>query len=173
MGSDGTTITTTTTTTTIMAKHTPLKFVDHTYHDYSRYIEEGGQLCRHKKSGNNFPARLHKILSEPEYSHLITWMVSVDGMGFAEPVRQSSSSCPFLSDIARQNIEYHSSTAFIYASCCGWDTQPHGRAWMIIDRERFVQEVVPKYFSSSKYHSFCRQLNWWGFKRLYGPGPGK
>ena len=62
-----------------MAKHNtlPLKFVDHTYHDFSRYIEEGGQLCKHKKSGNNFPARLHKILSESEYSHLITWMVSV------------------------------------------------------------------------------------------------
>lgn len=52
------------------------KFVDHTYQDFSRYLEEGGQLYKHKKSGNNFPARLHKILSDAEYSHLITWMVS-------------------------------------------------------------------------------------------------
>jgi hypothetical protein len=51
--------------------------------------------------------------------------------------------------------------------------QPHGRAWRILDRERLVRDVIPKYFSSSKYHSFCRQLNWWGFKRLCGPGPGK
>jgi len=48
---------------------------------------------------------------------------------------------------------------------------PHGRAWRILDRERLVRDVIPKYFSSSKYHSFCRQLNWWGFKRLCGPGP--
>ena len=85
MGSDKTT-----TTTTIMAKHTtlPLKFVDHTYHDFSRYIEEGGELCKHKKSGNNFPARLHKILSESEYSHLITWMVSVSmARDFVNPSR--------------------------------------------------------------------------------------
>jgi hypothetical protein len=54
---------------------TMLKLVDHTYSDFSRYIEEGGQLCKHKKSGNNFPARLHKILSDAEHSHLITWMV--------------------------------------------------------------------------------------------------
>jgi len=51
-----------------------LKYVDHTYRDFSRYIEEGGEMIKHKKSGNNFPARLHKILSEPTHSDVITWM---------------------------------------------------------------------------------------------------
>jgi len=54
--------------------HYTLKYVDHTYRDFSRYVDEGGQLIKHKKSENNFPARLHKILSEPKNSHVITWM---------------------------------------------------------------------------------------------------
>jgi hypothetical protein len=59
---------------------TSLKYVDHTYRDFSRYVEEGGELVKHKKSGNNFPARLHKILSasDPGHSDVITWMVSAE-----------------------------------------------------------------------------------------------
>mmetsp|Transcript_1758 Transcript_1758/g.3320 ORF Transcript_1758/g.3320 Transcript_1758/m.3320 type:complete len:137 (-) Transcript_1758:910-1320(-) len=51
-----------------------LKYVDHTYRDFSNYTEDGGELIKHKKSGNNFPARLHKILSDPSHSDVITWM---------------------------------------------------------------------------------------------------
>ena len=53
-----------------------LNYVDHTYHDFSKYFEEGGEAVSHKKAGKNFPALLHRILSEEtEYSHIITWMV--------------------------------------------------------------------------------------------------
>ncbi|KAL7532361.1 hypothetical protein ACHAXR_007594 [Thalassiosira sp. AJA248-18] len=52
-----------------------LVYVDHTYRDFSRYVEEGGTLIKHKKSGSNFPARLHGMLSEPNTSDIITWMV--------------------------------------------------------------------------------------------------
>lgn len=48
--------------------------VDHTYHDYSRYLEEGGEIVKHKKSGANFPAKLHRMLSDSGFSHIITWM---------------------------------------------------------------------------------------------------
>lgn len=51
------------------------KYVDHTYRDFSHYIEEGGELIRHKKSHDNFPKRLHKLVSG-EHSDVITWMVS-------------------------------------------------------------------------------------------------
>lgn len=51
-----------------------LKYVDHTYRDFSRYVEDGGELIKHKKSGNNFPARLHQILSDPAHAGAITWM---------------------------------------------------------------------------------------------------
>eukprot|EP00571_Detonula_confervacea_P008907 CAMPEP_0172328224 /NCGR_PEP_ID=MMETSP1058-20130122/60241_1 /TAXON_ID=83371 /ORGANISM="Detonula confervacea, Strain CCMP 353" /LENGTH=477 /DNA_ID=CAMNT_0013045327 /DNA_START=79 /DNA_END=1512 /DNA_ORIENTATION=+ len=49
-------------------------FVDHTYRDFSRYIEGGGQVVKHKKSGANFPAKLHQMLSDPQFLHIIMWM---------------------------------------------------------------------------------------------------
>ena len=49
--------------------------VVHTYHDLSRYLQEGGIVVKHKKSSSNFPAKLHQILSEPQFSHIIVWMV--------------------------------------------------------------------------------------------------
>ena len=55
---------------------TSLKYVDHTYHDFSTYIIEGGELTKHKKSDNNFPARLHKLVSDGHSNDVITWMVS-------------------------------------------------------------------------------------------------
>ena len=50
------------------------KYVDHTYHDCSRYLERGGQITDHKKSQNNFPKKLHLMLSNSDLSHVITWM---------------------------------------------------------------------------------------------------
>ncbi len=92
------------------------RYVDHSYHDYSSYIEDGGTVERHKKSDRNFPALLHSILSDEQYSHMIAWM-------------------------------------------------PHGRAWKVQDKELLMREAVPSFFGQSKYASFLRQLNMWGFKR--------
>lgn len=38
------------------------------------------------------------------------------------------------------------------------------------NKDLLVSEVVPKYFGQSKYESFARQLNGWGFKRLTQAG---
>jgi len=43
---------------------------------------------------------------------------------------------------------------------------PHGRAFMVNSPQLFVKEVLPRYFKQSKFMSFTRQLNLWGFKRL-------
>jgi hypothetical protein len=49
----------------------------------------------------------------------------------------------------------------------------HGRAFGIHDVERFVNEVMPKYFKQSKWNSFARQLNLYGFTRMAsGPDAG-
>ncbi|KAL7547503.1 hypothetical protein ACHAWF_010792 [Thalassiosira exigua] len=100
-----------------------VRYVDHTYRDFSRYVQEGGDLPKHKKCDRNFPARVHQMLSDPANSRAVTWM-------------------------------------------------PHGRAWKIIDKELLVSEVLVNYkITCTKYESFSRQLNAWGFKRLYQSGP--
>jgi hypothetical protein len=43
---------------------------------------------------------------------------------------------------------------------------PHGRAFIVKAPQLFVHEVLPKFFKQSKFMSFTRQLNLWGFKRL-------
>ena len=46
------------------------------YRDFSLYLEENeNQVERHKKAQANFPAKLHHILSDPQFSHSIVWMV--------------------------------------------------------------------------------------------------
>jgi len=47
---------------------------------------------------------------------------------------------------------------------------PHGRGFIISDRSRFAEEVLPKYFpKKSKFSSFNRKLNRWKFvKQMQG-----
>ncbi len=47
---------------------------------------------------------------------------------------------------------------------------PHGRGFVIFDRTRFAEEVLPKYFpKKSKFSSFNRKLNRWKFvKQMQG-----
>ena len=97
------------------------KRIDHTYYDYSTY-KVGDDFKKGKKAGSNFPAKLHQILSNPAFVHVISWM-------------------------------------------------PHGRAWKIHNRDLLVNQVLPNYFAQTKYESFTRQLNGWGFKRLHQKGP--
>ena len=53
------------------------RWVDHTYRDYSQYVNLGGELIKHKKSDRNFPAKLHHLVSDPKHSRAITWMVRI------------------------------------------------------------------------------------------------
>lgn len=43
---------------------------------------------------------------------------------------------------------------------------PHGRAFKVIDPKACENDVLPRFFKQSKWTSFVRQLNLWGFKRL-------
>lgn len=50
------------------------RYTDYTYREFSTYIERGGRIDKHKKSDRNFPALLHIMLSDEQYSHIISWM---------------------------------------------------------------------------------------------------
>lgn len=43
---------------------------------------------------------------------------------------------------------------------------PHGRSWRIVDVDKFNEQVLSSYFNQSKYTSFIRQVNGWGFRRV-------
>jgi hypothetical protein len=49
--------------------------VDHTYQDFSFYLQHAGQVAKPKKACANFPAKLHHMLSDPLFSHIVAWMV--------------------------------------------------------------------------------------------------
>lgn len=43
---------------------------------------------------------------------------------------------------------------------------PHGRSWRILKPREFEVQVIPAYFKHSKFTSFIRQANGWGFRRI-------
>jgi HSF-type DNA-binding len=50
---------------------------------------------------------------------------------------------------------------------------PHGNGFMIHKKKTFANDVLPKYFKASKFTSFTRKLNRWGFTRVpRGPETG-
>lgn len=40
-----------------------------------------------------------------------------------------------------------------------------------MDKKQLVSSVLPEFFGQTKFESFTRQLNGWGFTRLYKQGP--
>ncbi|KAL7528412.1 hypothetical protein ACHAWF_002548 [Thalassiosira exigua] len=47
---------------------------------------------------------------------------------------------------------------------CSW--LPHGRAFKIVNRRKFMESDVPTFFNQTRLRSFYRQLNLWGFQRI-------
>ena len=53
-----------------------------------------------------------------------------------------------------------------YSSAVSWVDE--GRAFAIHDQEALMEHISPLFFKQSKYRSFTRQLNLWGFNRVQG-----
>lgn len=47
---------------------------------------------------------------------------------------------------------------------------PHGRSWKVLKPREFEIKVIPTYFEHSKFSSFIRQANGWGFRRIISKG---
>jgi len=43
---------------------------------------------------------------------------------------------------------------------------PHGRGFMIHDKDRFAEMILPRHFEGAKFTSFTRRLKRWSFKRV-------
>jgi len=43
---------------------------------------------------------------------------------------------------------------------------PHGRSFIIVDRESLAKQVLPMYFRHNNMSSFTRQLNGYGFMKI-------
>jgi hypothetical protein len=57
-----------------------------------------------------------------------------------------------------------------YDSVVSWDGD---NGFKVHDKKAFVEEIVPRYFSQTKYRSFQRMLNMWGYERVCeGPRKG-
>ncbi|KAL7545388.1 hypothetical protein ACHAWF_012043 [Thalassiosira exigua] len=54
------------------------------------------------------------------------------------------------------------------SSIVSWN--PNGRSFTIHDAEQLMEQVVPRYFRQTKFRSFTRQLNVWGFVNLHNGG---
>jgi hypothetical protein len=50
---------------------------------------------------------------------------------------------------------------------------PHGKAFRVHKVTDFVGKILPSHFKQTKYKSFQRQLNLWGFERITRNGPEK
>ncbi len=50
---------------------------------------------------------------------------------------------------------------------------PHGRAWKVRQKDVFMRTTCPQYFSQTKFESFIRQANGWGFRRIRKEGPDR
>lgn len=51
----------------------PPRRTDHTYHDYATQSPSPYEFPVTKKSTSNFPAKLHRMISDPANSHAIQW----------------------------------------------------------------------------------------------------
>jgi hypothetical protein len=59
----------------------------------------------------------------------------------------------------------------LFTDLVSW--QPHGRAFKVKDSPRFVHEVMPLFFTMSKFSSFQRQLHMYSFTRITSSGSDK
>jgi HSF-type DNA-binding len=132
--------------------------VVHNYVDRSKEPDPEAADSNGGKTGldHNFCVKLHYLLeNSQDQSHVISWQVRTT-KGLIPVSHQAKS--PRIHEHHR-----HTLTTFFFQH---WDWQPHGRCFMVHDMKEFVSSMLPLWFRQSKFASFQRQLNLYGFQRL-------
>lgn len=136
--------------------------VDHTYTDYSSITEEDLSFLDLTEEGREGK------LSEEEKADQEAKMRKVKMIfGDVGPSRKNSGGVVkpfperFMEVLDRPDMEH----------IVSW--MPHGRAFIVLNTQQLCDVVLPRFFKQSKFMSFTRQLNLWGFKRISkGPDAG-
>jgi len=129
--------------------------VDHTYTDYSvvaenalSFLEEGEDdhltnlVPQSKKTEEKRILKIKKIFGEVGPSRK-------NSGGVVKPFPEK-----LMEVLDRSDME----------SIITW--MPHGRAFIVLQPVQLKDIVLPRFFKQTKFMSFTRQLNLWGFKRI-------
>ena len=88
---------------------------------------------------------------------------SVDDLVKSSQLSKANKKFPEILHDILENPIYHDVVAWL----------PGGKAFIIIDRERFTAEILPKHFKATQFQSFARKLSRWNFTRVpKGPYAG-
>lgn len=143
--------------------------VDHTYIDFSVIDEEELSLLEENKNPKQEARKNPEDMdsSEDEREKAKTLRKLKRMFGFLGPTRKNSGGVvqPFpeklMEVLDRDDMD----------EVLSW--MPHGRAFIVKQPKVFEPDVLPRIFKQSKFTSFTRQLNLWGFKRITkGPDAG-
>uniref|UniRef100_A0A667I0C0 HSF-type DNA-binding domain-containing protein n=1 Tax=Lynx canadensis TaxID=61383 RepID=A0A667I0C0_LYNCA len=85
-------------------------------------------------------------------------------MGCALNPTKNSNMPAFLSKLWTLVEETHTNEFFTWSQ--------NGQSFLVLDEQRFVKEILPKYFKHNNMASFVRQLNMYGFCKVLHIGSG-
>jgi hypothetical protein len=147
-------------------------FVDHTYRDFSGVPPTEEDRERYNNKKNEYDRRIKEQKTNSKSS------------GSAGAKESDPNSRALKKRRGRGNRSSKSGTGFIgfmgtnfparlhdllsheeeIADIITW--LPHGRSWIVLNKAEFLKKVAPSHFQISKFESFTRQVNGWGFKRI-------
>ena len=162
-------------------RNTGYSFVDHTYRDFSGVhpTDEDRERYNNKKIEYERRIRENSITS----LHKLSSDTTVTVASPANTSKEETSSRVFKKR-GRGNRAAKNGTGFIGFMGTNFPARlhdllsheeeisdiitwlPHGRSWIVRDKSEFLKKVAPSHFQISKFESFTRQVNGWGFKRI-------
>ena len=115
---------------------------DHRYRDYSRVAarellgpaDDAAHRALWREDGGCFPAKLHAILSRPEYVHIVRWMPHGRAWRVADPARFRAVVMPRYFDAKH----YQS----FKRSVNGWGFKVGARARGVVARRRIASALL-------------------------------